>query len=244
MPQRVVDRLETIQVDKQYRERRRLALTAADRACELFDKQAAIRQACQLIVLCEPLQRVCFPGGVGNIAERNDAADQFAFAVVKSLSIDREYRVDLFGDSIQGDLVRKLLAVTRTDQWQVCGVTIVVAIFVDAAERLFPTGVGLHARAQRQNRARGWIDIHYMAVFVDDDHTIVDVPENCQHRDIGVRQSLLQAMALHGVRERCLLAFDANVIDTYIGLCASTYRRNAAMFAIPGRQCNDGVFVE
>jgi len=83
-----------------------------------------------------------------------------------------------------------------------------------------------------------------MAVFVDDDYAVIDVPENRQHRDIGIRQSLLQAMTLHGMRERCFLAVDANVIDTYIGLCASTYRRNAAMFAIPGRQSDDGVFVE
>ena len=83
-----------------------------------------------------------------------------------------------------------------------------------------------------------------MAVFIDDDHAVIDVPENRQHRDIGIGQSLLQAMTLHGMHERCLLAVDANVIDTYISLCAGTYRRDAAMFAIPGRQRDDGVFVK
>ena len=37
---------------------------------------------------------------------------------------------------------------------------------------------------------------------------------------------MLQAMALHRVFKDCFLAFNRNVVDTYIGLRAGTYRVN------------------
>ena len=60
----------------------------------------------------------------------------------------------------------------------------------------------------------------------------------------AMANALLQAMSLHGELKRCLLAFDADVIDANICLCASTNRCDATMFTVFCGQCDNGMFVE
>ena len=76
MAERVVDRLEAIEVDKECRERRALALAATDRAPQLFDEQAAIRKSGQLIELRAFLKLRSALQRLGHVAESDDAADQ------------------------------------------------------------------------------------------------------------------------------------------------------------------------
>ena len=56
MAQRVVDRLEPVEVDEQGRERRLLPLAATDRAGELFGEQAPVCEPRQLVKLGELLE--------------------------------------------------------------------------------------------------------------------------------------------------------------------------------------------
>jgi len=51
-------------------------------------------------------------------------------------------------------------------------------------------------------------------------------------------------MALHGMLEDAFLALDRNVIDTNIGLSASTHGSNAAVFAVLGCQSNNRLVLQ
>ncbi len=79
---------------------------------------------------------------------------------------------------------------------------------------------------------------------VDDDYAIVDVPQDRQHRDVRVRQAMLQAVPLHRVFKDRLLTFDRNVIDANVGLCAGAYGCDAAVFAVFGCKCDDGMHLQ
>ena len=88
VPQRVIDRLETIKVDEQNCKRPLAALTAADCFFELLREKPAIRKKCQIVVLCALLEFGGFAHDVGNVTERDNAADQRMAAVEQALSVD------------------------------------------------------------------------------------------------------------------------------------------------------------
>ena len=88
MAERVVDRFETIEVNKQYGECRRLALAAADGSLEMFRKRAAVWQARELVVLGPFLKLVCSTSAVRDVAKCNNAAKQFTIAVKKTLTVE------------------------------------------------------------------------------------------------------------------------------------------------------------
>ncbi len=244
MTQRVVDRFETIEIDEQHRERRRFALAAADRPRELLGEQAAIRQAGELVVLRKLLQFVGPARDIGDVAERDDAADQVTLAVIETLAVDRQDRIRLFGHPEDRNLVGELLAAARPDERQIRRVFVIVAVLVDAAESLLPGRVRLRTRAEGENRARGRVDVENMAMAVDDDDAIVDVPEYRQDRDIGLREPLLKAMSFDRVLERRLLAFDGYVVDADVPLGPCLHRGNAAVFVVFRRQRDHGMLVE
>jgi hypothetical protein len=75
-----------------------------------------------------------------------------------------------------------------------------------------------------------------MTFVVDDDDAVIDIAQHRQHTDVGIGQPVLQAMALYGMRENRFLAVHADVIDTYICLCARAHGSDAAVFPILGCQ--------
>ena len=108
-------------------------------------------------------------------------------------------------------------------------VTVTVAITVDAAKGLFPGWVRLRTRTQSEDGSRRRINVEYAPRIIDNDHTVIDVAKNRQDRDIGIRQALLQAAALHGVVEYGVLAFDRNIVDTHVALGTGSHGSEATM---------------
>ena len=87
--QRVVDRLEAIEIDKQDGKWCVFALTATHRSRELFDKQAAVRQVGQFVILRKFLKLTIALRLIGIVAEGDYATDQISRAVVQALAVDR-----------------------------------------------------------------------------------------------------------------------------------------------------------
>ena len=116
VPQRVIDRLETIKVDEQNCQRPLAALTAADCFFELLREKPAIRKHCQIIVLCALLELDGSAHDVGNVTECDDATDQRMAAVVQALAVDAQYRVGLTRCPIYCSLAGKLLASAGFDK--------------------------------------------------------------------------------------------------------------------------------
>ena len=84
----------------------------------------------------------------------------------------------MLGHAVNGDLVRKFFAAASANERQVGRIAIVLAVLVDTAEHLSPGSVGLHARSESQDSACGRVDIQYVAVFINNDHAIVDVAQD------------------------------------------------------------------
>jgi len=89
MTERVIDRLEAVEIDEQHSKRSRLSLATAYRPGELLSEQTAIGQARELVILRELLQFAGPLRNIGDVAERNHAAYQFAMAVIQALAIKR-----------------------------------------------------------------------------------------------------------------------------------------------------------
>ena len=115
----VVDGLEAIEVDEKYGELRRLAFGTPDGAFEVLRELAAIRQPRQFVVLCAFLELDRLFRRIGDVAERDHTANEFAIAVVKALTVDAENRVRLLGRTIDCNLAHELLTVASLDQRQV-----------------------------------------------------------------------------------------------------------------------------
>ena len=174
---------------------------------------------------------------LGNVAERDDAADEFPVAVEKSLAIYAEHSVGLFGRTINCHLVGKLLTVAGAYERQLVGITVAIAVAIDTAECLFPGRVRLRAWTEAENGSGGRVDIKYVSGVINNNRAVINIAKYRQHRDVGFGQALLQAAALHGVVENRVLAFDRNVVDADIALGADAQGGDAAMFMfLPGQR--------
>ena len=117
------------------------------------------------------------------------------------------------------------------------GITVAVAVAIDTAERLFPGRVRLRARTEAEDGPGRRVDIQYVSGVINNDRAVINIAKYRQHRDVGFGQALLQAAALHGVVENRVLAFDRNVVDADIALCAGAQGGDAAMLMfLPGQR--------
>ena len=175
------------------------------------------------------------------IVDTDDGSSPGSVAIEQALTVDTQNRVGLLGCPVDRNLVAVFLAIAGSHQRQVGRVAVILSVGIDATEHLGPRGVRLNARAEAQDRARCRVDIEYVAVLVDDDHTVVDIAQDGQHRDVGLGQARLQPMPLHRVLQDDFLRLDRDVVDADIALSTCPHGRDSAMLALPRGQCHNRV---
>ena len=181
---------------------------------------------------------------VGDVAERDDTANQRAAGIVEALAVDAEYGIALVAHLVRRNLVGKLLAATGLYERQVVVPDRALTVGGHVAKVPCPFGVGLLTRLQSEHRPRRGIDVQDMAVSIHDDGAVIDVLEYRQHGAVGFGKSREQPIALDGVIDDRLDLLVAGVVDAEITLRACPDGGDAAVFLLAQCHCDDRQFVQ